>query len=366
MKKLTTKRIIAMLLALVLCIGAIPFASIHVSAATSSTVASTVSTKLPLVTYAMPLSGASRVYSYSSSSLVTKTTGYYIDTYTDQIVITQISSNGKAVYVTYPSSSASSGYRSRWFATDDILGIASVNVKSYTAGAASTTYRMSSSSGVKSYGSIAKSDSCSCLGSHTVGSKKYYPTIYPISTGTYNKVSGVKYKLALATSAPTTSNNSNTWTATVTINATSLEEWSTEIKQAEMSVRGVGHLVGNVNGTWIESNVIVGREILSYKRIKVFIPGYGPVTSNSTYGKTVYVNIPYKIRYTVHKHEYGTKSNTQYWGNFMVGLVNMKIVHTQQCSCGKAYTCTWEMPDMTIEKVNIGQTYTVTSRVYQK
>lgn len=200
-----TKKIFAFLLALTLCIGMMPFASTTAHAATSSDLASRVSANLPIVTYAMPLSGASRVYSYSSSSLSSKTTGYYIDTYTDQIVITQISSSGKAVYVTYPSSSSSSGYRSRWFAADDILGVSSVSLLSYTASGKSTTYRMSSSSRVTSYGSIASSDSCVRLGSHSVGGSTYYPTIYPISSTRVNGVSGIRHKLALATTAGSSS-----------------------------------------------------------------------------------------------------------------------------------------------------------------
>lgn len=205
--KMSAKRILALVLTLVLCLGLVPANAPAVSAATSTTVASTVSSRLPIVTYAMPLSGASRVYSYSDSSLSTKTTGYYIDSFVDQIVITKITSNGKAVYVTYPSSSSSTGYRSRWFAVNDILGLAAVNVRSYTSSAARTTYRMSSASGVTSYGSIAKSDACAMLGSHTLGSKTYYPTIYPISSQTVNKVSGVRYKLALSTYAPSTTSS---------------------------------------------------------------------------------------------------------------------------------------------------------------
>ena len=211
MKKLSVKRILAFVLAMVLCLGAVPALVPTASAATSSAVASQLTSRLPLVTYAMPLSGASRVYSYSSSSLSTKTTGYYIDSFSDQIVITQISSNGKAVYVTYPSTSSSTGYRSRWFAADDILGLAAVDVRTYTCSSTNTTYRMSSASGVTSYGSISKGDACAMLGTHTVGSKTYYPTIYPITSKTYNGVSGVKYKLALGCYAPSTSSTTSAW-----------------------------------------------------------------------------------------------------------------------------------------------------------
>lgn len=201
MKITHIKRVLAFVLALVLCCSAVPSLSTTASAASSASVASAVASRLPIVTYAMPLSGASRVYSYSNSSLSTKTTGYYIDTFSDQIVITQISSDGRAVLVTYPSSSAASGYRSRWFAADDILGLATVSIHTYTASSKSATYRMTSG-GTASYGSIARNDACVLLGSRGIGERIYYPTVYPISSGTYNKVSGVRYKLALAATAP--------------------------------------------------------------------------------------------------------------------------------------------------------------------
>ena len=67
MKNITFKRILAFALAMVLCLGAVPAIAPAASAATSSSVASAVSSRLPLVTYAMPLSGASRVYSYSDA-----------------------------------------------------------------------------------------------------------------------------------------------------------------------------------------------------------------------------------------------------------------------------------------------------------
>lgn len=204
MKNTNLKRIFAFVLAMVLCLGAVPAIAPAASAASSGSVASAVSSHLPLVTYAMPLSGASRVYSYSDASLNNRTTGYYIDSFVDQIVITQISANGRAVYVAYPSSSSSTGFRTRWFAADDILGLATVDIRSYTCSSGNNTCRMSSASGVTSYGSISKGDACTMLGHHTVGGKTYYPTIYPISAKTINKVAGVRWKLALGCYAPST------------------------------------------------------------------------------------------------------------------------------------------------------------------
>lgn len=191
------KRKLSLILALVLMLSTL--FSVNVFAATSSDVYSKLKSKLPIVTYAMPLSGENKVYAYKDSSLKTKENSYYISTFSDQIVITEISSNGKAVKVTYPSSSASSGYRTKWFKADDILGLTNVDVNSYTASKVSTTYRMKSKSATTSYGSIAKNDSCVRLGTHKIGSTTYYPTVYNISSTKVNKVSGIKNKLALAT-----------------------------------------------------------------------------------------------------------------------------------------------------------------------
>lgn len=191
MKKRT--RITAVLMAAVLCL----FFAIPAGAASSSSLASSVSGELPIVTYACPISGAARVYSYSDSSLSTRTTGYYIDTFTDQIVVTKISADGRAVYVTYPSSSTSSGYRSRWFAADDIFGVTAVVLSGYTAGGGCTTYRLSGVSSVVSYGSIDAGDYCMKLGTRSVGGAIYEPTAYPVASKTCNGVRNVRHKLAL-------------------------------------------------------------------------------------------------------------------------------------------------------------------------
>ena len=195
------KKLISMLMVVCLLATLIPAGILCTSAASSSAVYRGLSDKLPLVTYAMPLSGASKVYAYADASLGTKQSGYYICSFSDQIVITEISGNGAAVKATYPSSSAPGGYRSKWFRADDVLGLTSVGVSSYKASAGSKTYRMKSASGVTSYGSIAKNDSCVKLGTHKIGGTNYYPTVYNISGTTVNRVGGVRNKLALATNA---------------------------------------------------------------------------------------------------------------------------------------------------------------------
>jgi len=366
-------RIASLILALVLCIGAIPLSSIQVSAASNWP-------SLSASSYC-EFKATKTIYVYRNSSCSTRGTSSpaksynaYIET-GDVCRILSVSSN--YILVKYP---VGSSYRTGYIKRSALFGV-SAPTSCVTSKGKATTYV---SPGGSSYGYTESGDkvyTCGTSGNYTLiiytakSGNRAYKLGYVKTSDLQSKISSTTKSTATTTSsksnttntsnkASTSSKTSNTWTTTVTINATTLEEWSAEIKSKEMSVRGVGRPISNMNGTWIESDIIVGREVLSYKRIKVFIPSYGPVTSNSTYGKTVYVNIPYKIRYTIHRHEYGTKSNSQYWGNFLVGLVNMQIVHTQQCSCGKAYTCTWEMPDMTINKVNAGQTYTVTSRVY--
>lgn len=208
------KKVIIKIISLVLAFSTLfGMFAVSASAAYSSAVAKAISAKLPIVTYANPLSGASRVYSYSDSSLSKKTTGYYIDSFIDQIVITQISSNGKAVRVTYPGSNC---YRSRWFKTDDILGLSSISISSGSnAKQKYTCYRMKSASSVGSVGSVSAGDSFVVLGTHRLGNgKTYYPTIYPVSRQTVNGVSNIRYKLAMTSSkvvsksnpAPTPSN----------------------------------------------------------------------------------------------------------------------------------------------------------------
>ncbi|MBR3691060.1 MAG: hypothetical protein IKL97_08210 [Eggerthellaceae bacterium] len=190
MKKLHKLAAIVLVLATIVTAFAFP-----ASAAYSTRVATYIEGCLPLVTNAAPLSGASKVYAYTNSSLTEKTSSSYIDTYTDKVVITDISISGKAVKATYPTSSGK--YKSKWFATDDILGIEAVDIREYTAQHKLSVYRMSSSSDVKFTGYISVDDNCINLGRHSVGDTNYYVTIYPISEAEVNGIT-VRHKIALS------------------------------------------------------------------------------------------------------------------------------------------------------------------------
>ena len=357
-----SRRVLCLLLALLMALALVQVATPSANAAYNSALATAVSAKLPLVTYAMPSSGASKVYSYSDSSLGSQTKSYYIDTFKDQIVITKISSNGKAVYVTYPSTSSSTGYRSRWFATNDILGLASVSVSSYTATAKTTTYRMSSSSAVASYGSIAAKDACVKLGSRTVGSTTYYPTIYPISSTTYNKVSGVKYKLAMSKTTGSTTvklsstsislevGSSATITATVTNGSGSTTWTSSNTSVATVSsgkvtakATGTATITAKNNGVTATATVKVVAKttdtatIVSASAIASAASEYGISTSSNAYKALQSINTKYYSKLTASQRSgtlifffegVGSKSSSSVRMNAMCVVVkNNQIVY---------------------------------------
>lgn len=95
--------------------------------------------RLPIVTYAM--SEAEKVYSYSDSTLTRQTKQYYFNSQTDEIVILDISEDGSAVYVRYPSTISGMGYRDCWFAAEDILGELEPAVSEYVADTKIKTYK---------------------------------------------------------------------------------------------------------------------------------------------------------------------------------------------------------------------------------
>lgn len=204
-KKRTAKRLLAMVMALVMVVCAIPSFAITAFAASSSDVANAVRANLPIVTRACPLSGESKVYPYASETSNTKLYNRYIDTFKDDIVATAISADGKRVRVMYP---AGNKYAELWFSADDIFGVENVNIVKYTAGSKYDCYRLSSSSNVTNGGSIASKDAVTVLGKRVIGGTTYYVSIYPVSRQTVNKVGNITHKIALCKYCPSNTSNS--------------------------------------------------------------------------------------------------------------------------------------------------------------
>ena len=95
--------------------------------------------RLPIATYAM--TDEEKVYSYSDASLTQKTDWYYFYSRTNEIVIMDISEDGRALYVRYPSTITSTGYRECWFATEDILGLFTPSISTFVADTKIKTYK---------------------------------------------------------------------------------------------------------------------------------------------------------------------------------------------------------------------------------
>lgn len=204
----TLKKSLAILLAIVSLLTVFSTFSFSASAANAS--ATTICNLGNIVTYAQPLSGASKIYAYTSSSLTTKVgSGYYVESFNEQIVIKGISGDGKAVSVRYLSSSGAK--RDYWFKVADIFGISSISAKVCYAKTSTTGYRMKTSSTTTTYGSITKgNDKCYRIGSHTVGSTTYYPMIYKLSTTSIVNGLSCKYKMTMIKSSDYSSNFSTT------------------------------------------------------------------------------------------------------------------------------------------------------------
>ena len=102
-----------------------------------------------------------------------------MDSFKEQIVVTDASSDGKAVKVRYLSGKGS--HRDKWFRTDDVLGLASVAINDFQATKSMTVYRMQAASSVKSYGTVSSgSDLCYRLGSRKVGGTAYNTVVYKL------------------------------------------------------------------------------------------------------------------------------------------------------------------------------------------
>lgn len=142
----------------------------------TNSVVDTIRKKLPIVTYAM--TDSDEVYSYSDSSLSRQTDWYYFDSRKDEIVIMDVSADGNALFVRYPSTTAGTGYRDCWFAAEDILGSIEPMVYTFEAAQRVDVYRLESSNSLCYYGTIWNQPECYNLGSYKTGDNL---VIYPMS-----------------------------------------------------------------------------------------------------------------------------------------------------------------------------------------
>lgn len=139
----------------------------ELSESNPNSVADAIRERLPIVTYAM--TDSDKVYSYSDASLSRRTDWYYFDSRKDEIVIMDVSDDGNALYVRYPSTTSGSGYRDCWFAAEDILGSVEPSVYTFEAAERVDVYRLESLNSLCYYGTIWNQPECYNLGTFKTG-----------------------------------------------------------------------------------------------------------------------------------------------------------------------------------------------------
>ena len=141
----------------------------------TASVANIIREKVPIVTYAM--TGSDKVYSYNDSALSRQTDWYYLDSREDEIVIMDVSPDGNALFVRYPSKTTDAGFRDCWFAAEDILGALEPMIYTFDAVQQMAVYRFQSGNSLSYYGTIQNQLECCNLGTYQTGEDL---VIYPL------------------------------------------------------------------------------------------------------------------------------------------------------------------------------------------
>lgn len=91
--------------------------------------------------------------------------------------------------------------------------------------------------------------------------------------------------------------------------------------------------------------MIVDKKVIATKKIMVEVPTgeMGSIGEPSPTMMKEY-EVPWKIEYTLHKHEMENKLTSSALGRFLSGYVGMQWVHTQTCACGYESVITWDIP----------------------
>jgi hypothetical protein len=261
--------------------------------------------------------------------------------------------SGSRLKVTYPiKNGTKTGYIEKSAVTNGNINKATAK---WTAKEKKTTYRRSG--GGTEFGYISKGDVCYSIAE--VG--KYTQIIYPISQG--YKMGWIKTS-DIPTDKADKNDEKNTKTITkkdsitqttkiVTVNANSLSDWCSKIKNTERSITSGGQIVTDAGGEQRYTGyIITNREVLEYRKITAKIPTnkQGPNVKDNY--KNVNIALPQKIKYTLHKHSLQNKINSLSSGEFIAGLVKSEVTLVQQCDCGYKNKMVWEIPDLIPEKIS--------------
>lgn len=142
---------------------------------------------------------------------------------------------------------------------------------------------------------------------------------------------------------------------TVCLSFKTFDEWTRQIRKKEMELVFGGTLGVNTDGsTYYTGNIIVKRQICSYKKVAIKISFNTP-----GYYKTIYLNLPDKVKYTLHRHNLKNDCKSDSVGRIIVGIMEQQVVWTQKCSCGYQNVIKWDIPIQESEKLKDGETYNV-------
>jgi len=150
--------------------------------------------KLPIVTFAT--NDESKIYGYEDAELTQKCADYYFKPATDELVITDISDDGKALEIRYPSSLTTSGYRTLWFPFDSIISLSEIEADTKVADKKTETFRYSPQSGTMvHYGTMDAKNKYIGLGKNNLGYEAIVYSIYKqtlYDTDISNKLAFIK------------------------------------------------------------------------------------------------------------------------------------------------------------------------------
>ena len=129
------------------------------------------------------------------------------------------------------------------------------------------------------------------------------------------------------------------------------DDYETYLKNLERADRDALPIVSspiiiNANGqSEYRGYMIVDKKVIAYKTITVQVPS-GQMVGIGEEMPTVAkeYEVPWKIEYTLHKHEMENKLTSSALGRLMSGVVGLQWVHTQSCACGYESVITWDMP----------------------
>lgn len=126
------------------------------------------------------------------------------------------------------------------------------------------------------------------------------------------------------------------------------ETYMQELKRADREVLPTvsSPIILNANGKEeYRGYMIVDKQVIATKTIMVEVPtgemaalGKPSPTTMKEY------EVPWKIEYTLHKHEMENKGTAAAIGRVLAGFVGLQWVYTQTCACGYESVITWDMP----------------------